>query len=52
MSDYTYDELKPHLEQHQRQEIEDLDAAAARWTKAKWGAFAFIVLTLLTIGLI
>lgn len=50
--DYTYDELKPHLEAHQRQEIEDLGASAARWTKVKWGAAGFIVLTLLVIGLI
>jgi len=52
MSEYTYDELKPHLEPHQRQEIEGFQTSAANWTKAKWGALAFIVLTLLTIGLI
>ena len=50
--DYTYDQLKPHLEDHQRQEMNDISTSTVRWYKVKWGAAGFIVLTLLVIGLI
>lgn len=50
-NEHTYDELKPHLNPAQQQEIEDLEASRQRWVYAKWGAVGFIVLTVVIIGL-